>query len=231
MAKRVIQLYDKYKSTTKVYPLIVGESITPDAKDKIDDIIEDNIVANPTPAGGETTLAYLEIGGTKYAIPVPTTVVANPTLAGTEADLGSIQIGETKYKIGGGKQLYRHCIVANADFSTYGYTYHLTFDIINDNANALNTNVKIAEYLYNHDIKWDSGLTKMLPISGWILLTGQPAGNPNGVCIPQGLQGSYSGPGGYVLSVVNIIDTDGNSSTSAGSTINNATFTDTVIAL
>lgn len=132
---------------------------------------------------------------------------------------------------GGGKQLYRHCIVANADFSTYGYTYHLTFDIINDNANALNTNVKIAEYLYNHDIKWDSGLTKMLPISGWILLTGQPAGNPNGVCIPQGLQGSYSGPGGYVLSVVNIIDTDGNSSTSAGSTINNATFTDTVIAL
>ena len=136
MAKRVIQLYDKYKSTTKVYPLIVGESITPDAKEKIDDIIEDNVVANPTPAGGETTLAYLEIGGTKYALPVPTNVVANPTLAGTEAELGSIQIGETKYKIGGGKQLYMHCITARYAYSETREGI-FTFKIINDSNTSL----------------------------------------------------------------------------------------------
>lgn len=135
MAKRIVQLYDKYKSTTKVYPLIVGECITPDAKDKIDDIIEDNIIANPTPAGGETTLAYLEIGGTKYAIPVPTTVIANPTLAGTEADLGSIQIGDTKYKIGGGKQLYQYEIsFRNVDSQIL---FNINF-ILADNLTSIN---------------------------------------------------------------------------------------------
>lgn len=35
MAKKVVQLYDKYKSTTKVFPYIIGDSILPDAMEKI----------------------------------------------------------------------------------------------------------------------------------------------------------------------------------------------------
>lgn len=109
MAKRVIQLYDKYKSTTKVYPLIVGESITNDAKEEI------------------AKIADAEIEGK-----VPE-VEANPELAGTEAELGSIQIGETKYKIGGGKQLYQH----NISLLDSLYKQFITFTIISSNSSAM----------------------------------------------------------------------------------------------
>lgn len=89
MAKRVIQLYDKYKSTTKVYPLIIGECLTDDALDTIKE-------------------------GVKPLIP---DVIANIELSGDEAELTSLQIGNTKYKIGGGggKQLYNHLVYINKD--------------------------------------------------------------------------------------------------------------------
>lgn len=78
MAKKIIQMYDKYQSTTKVYPKVLEECL-PEDYQGLPDTVED--------------------------IPV---VVANPTLAGTEGDLEGIQVGDTKYKIGGGKQLYQH---------------------------------------------------------------------------------------------------------------------------
>lgn len=145
MAKRVIQLYDKYKSTTKVYPLIVGACITPDAKDKIDEIIEDNIVANPELAGTEGSLTSLKVGDTKYKVEQPINVVANPTLAGTEADLESIEIGETKYKIGGGgKQLYKHNIYLRKT-----NVYHITVSVINDSATPFDIS-SFLSYLYTN---------------------------------------------------------------------------------
>ena len=141
MAKKVIQMYDKYQSTTKVYPKVIKESFQEDAQE----YIEGQVVANPTPAGGETTLAYIEIGGTKYAIPVPTTVIANPTLAGTEAELGSIQIGETKYKIGGGKQLYQH----NISMIDNTYKSFISFSIIND-SNSSFSKSDVITYIKNN---------------------------------------------------------------------------------
>ena len=40
MAKKIIQMYDKYQSTTKVYPKIIGECLTEDALDKIKSEVE-----------------------------------------------------------------------------------------------------------------------------------------------------------------------------------------------
>ena len=108
MAKKVIQMYDKYKSTTKIYPKVIKECFQEDAQE----YIEGQVKANPTLAGTEAGLTGLEVGGTKYKVEQPINVVANPTLAGTEADLEGIEIGDTKYKIGGGKQLYQHNITA-----------------------------------------------------------------------------------------------------------------------
>ena len=82
MAKKVVQLYDKYKSTTKVFPKIIDECFEESAINKIKTLAQGEVID----------------------------VEANPELAGTEAELGSIQIGDTKYKVGGGKQLYQHNI-------------------------------------------------------------------------------------------------------------------------
>lgn len=132
---------------------------------------------------------------------------------------------------GGGKQLYRHCIVAKYS-NTYGNTkFQLSFDIINDNGTPLNNKSLIGEYLYNNGIKWDSGLTKMIPVSGYIWYAGQTSGLPNGLCIAQGIQGTYSGPSGYGLAIVNICDTENHSTSNDGAIFNNSTFTDTVITL
>lgn len=184
MAKRVIQLYDKYKSTTKVYPKVVEESFEPSAKE----YIKGQVVANPTPAGGETTLAYLEIGGTKYAIPVPTNVVANPELAGTEAELGSIQIGETKYKIGGGKQLYQHNITGK-EKTTANFKGRVGFTIINssptemllsDIIDYLTTNYPVSDtssykdatvvFYYTNALRVGSGIKATLDGGNYMIL-------------------------------------------------------------
>ena len=151
MANKVIQMKDKYKSTNKEFPYIIGDCFTDDADKHVEKIIEDNIIANPTPAGGETTLVYLEIGGIVYALPVPTDVIANPTLAGGEAELGSIQIGETKYKIGGGKQLYQHTInIANYGGAVDHYQGNII--IINDNPTPF-TNTTLNTWLFDNDFK------------------------------------------------------------------------------
>ena len=63
------------------------------------------VVANPTLAGGESSLEGLQVGETKYKVPSGTEVTANPTLAGTEADLTGIQVGETKYKVPSGTEV------------------------------------------------------------------------------------------------------------------------------
>ena len=145
MAKKVVQLYDKYKSTTKVFPKIIEECFEESAKE----YITGQVVANPTPTGEETTLATLKIGSTQYAIPVPTSVIANPELVGTEAELGSLQIGDTKYKIGGGKQLYQHNI-------TMQYSYYIIrFEIINDSATSITSIDTIKDYLFNNNFKFE----------------------------------------------------------------------------
>lgn len=64
MAKRVIQMYDKYKSTTKTYPKVIKECLQKD----VTDYIEGQVEANPTLAGTEASLTGLQIGETKYKV-------------------------------------------------------------------------------------------------------------------------------------------------------------------
>lgn len=132
MAKRIIQMYDKYQSTTKVYPKIIKDCLQED----VTDYVEGQVKANPTLAGTEASLTGIQVGDTKYKVEQPINVVANPTLAGTEAGLESIEIGDTKYKIsGGGKQLYTH----NISFKTANDTSRATratMQIINDSDTA-----------------------------------------------------------------------------------------------
>lgn len=129
MAKRIIQMYDKYHSTTKVYPKIIKESLEKD----VTDYIEGQVEANPSLAGTEASLTGLQVGDTKYKVEQPINVEANPILAGTESDLSSIEIGDTKYKIGGGKILYRNRVDIGAASWTYhaeAKTGHITLDLI-----------------------------------------------------------------------------------------------------
>ena len=131
MAREIIQMYDKYHSTKKVYPKVVEECLPEDIATKIENSTK--VTANPTLAGTEAELTGLEVGDTKYKVPTPTTVVANPELAGTESDLEGLQVGETKYKIGGGKQLYQHNITIN---HTDGGLGSISLQIINDSDTA-----------------------------------------------------------------------------------------------
>lgn len=89
MAREIIQMYDKYHSTKKVYPKVIEECL-PEDYQGLPEAIED----------------------------IPT-VVANPELAGTEGDLESLQVGDTKYKIGGGKQLYLHTVYVSRTNGDY----------------------------------------------------------------------------------------------------------------
>lgn len=124
MAKKVIQMYDKYKSTTKIYPKVIKECFQEDAQE----YIEGQVVANPELAGTENSLTGLQVGDTKYKVELPINVVANPTLAGTESELEGIQIGDTKYKMpsGGGTQLYQHNIFAynnDGQYNAFGLSF------------------------------------------------------------------------------------------------------------
>ena len=83
--------------------------------------------------------------------------IANPILTGDESDLSSIQIGDNKYKIGGGKQLYQHCI------SFYSDLVRFTTTIINDSPTQLNSVALIQTYLTE---KGFIGKKKMLIASG-----------------------------------------------------------------
>ena len=144
MAKKVIQMYDKYKSTTKIYPKIIKECLQKD----VTDYIEGQVVANPELAGTEASLTSLEVGGTKYKVEQPINVEANPTLAGTEESLESIEIGDTKYKIGGGgNELYCHNICIGSTFAN-----DIRFTLITNDATAITTatalkNVMVAKGL------------------------------------------------------------------------------------
>ena len=154
MAKKVIQMYDKYKSTTKIYPKVIKECFQDDAKE----YIEGQVKANPTLAGTEASLTGLEVGGTKYKVEQPINVVANPTLAGTEADLESIEIGETKYKIGGGgKQLYQH------NFYIISAVVRLTAKITTDSSTQMTAN-DLANYLYSNGLTTNE---KCIEATGW----------------------------------------------------------------
>jgi len=64
MAKRVIQMYDKYKSTTKTYPKIIKECLQED----VTNYIEGQVEANPELAGTEADLESITIKGTKYKV-------------------------------------------------------------------------------------------------------------------------------------------------------------------
>ena len=140
MAKRVIQMYDKYKSTTKTYPKIIKECLQKD----VTDYIEGQVEANPTLAGTEAELTGLQVGDTKYKVPQGTQVVANPDPAGT-TELTGLQIGDTKYKINTGKQLYQHNVSFIEDTSGYE---GIMFPIINDSPTAF-TKSTLANWLYN----------------------------------------------------------------------------------
>lgn len=139
MAKRVIQMYDKYKSTTKTYPKIIKECLQKD----VTDYIEGQVEANPTLAGTEASLTGLQVGDTKYKVEQPTTIVANPDPAG-ETELTGLQIGDTKYKVGGGKQLYMHNI-----YMSDNSTFMVLFRLINDVSEKLDTKAKINTALKN----------------------------------------------------------------------------------
>lgn len=120
MAKKVIQMYDKYHSTTKVYPKLCPECFEDNI---VDDIVEKSglveVEANPTLAGTEATLEAIKIGETSYKLSITT---ANPTLAGTEGTLESIEINGTKFKVGvGGAKKYMHILSVRMTGS-YGYT-------------------------------------------------------------------------------------------------------------
>ena len=58
MAREIVQMYDKYHSTKKVYPKVIEECL-PEGISKV--------VANPDPAG-ETELNGIQIGDTKYKV-------------------------------------------------------------------------------------------------------------------------------------------------------------------
>ena len=172
MAKKIIQMYDKYQSTTKVYPKIIKECLQED----VTNYIEGQVVANPTLAGTEAELTGLQVGDTKYKIPEGTVVTANPTLAGTEADLESIEIGDTKYKVGGGKQLYRHCITI-----LYATQYFISFDIINDReASYTDKWSDITAYM---TAKGFNGWNYCLPASGRFAKSGDTKAIVNGLCM------------------------------------------------
>lgn len=118
MAKKIIQMYDKYQSTTKVYPKVLEECLPEDYQglpDSLDDLEE-----------------------TVENIPE---VIANPELAGTEDDLEGLQVGNTKYKVGGGKQLYQHNIVLQLNS-----TGAVTLQLITDNNVTMNI-TEIADYI------------------------------------------------------------------------------------
>lgn len=66
MAKKVIQMYDKYKSTTKIYPKIIEECLPSDIVGKIEDATK--VTANPTLAGTEADLTGLQVGDTKFKV-------------------------------------------------------------------------------------------------------------------------------------------------------------------
>lgn len=145
MAKKIVQMYDKYQSTTRVYPKIIKDCLQED----VTDYIEGQVEANPTLAGTEASLTGLQVGDTKYKVEQPINVVANPTLAGTEGNLEGLQVGDTKYKVGGGSQLYRNRITLSSCswyVSSEYKTGHLTLDLIcevlitskNDLTNYLN---------------------------------------------------------------------------------------------
>ena len=143
MAKRIIQMYDKYQSTTKVYPKVIKDCLQED----VTSYIEGQVKANPTLAGTEGSLEGLQVGSTKYKVNQPINVVANPTLAGTEAELTGLQVGDTKYKAGGGKTLYSHdlCIWWSVSNSNYGKCY---VKIINDDSTQF-TPASLALWLYD----------------------------------------------------------------------------------
>lgn len=64
MAKKVIQMYDKYKSTTKIYPKVIKECFQDDAQE----YIEGQVEANPEIAGTEADLESIKIRNTKYKV-------------------------------------------------------------------------------------------------------------------------------------------------------------------
>ena len=143
MAKKVIQMYDKYKSTTKIYPKVIKESFQDDAKE----YIEGQVVANPELAGTEAGLTSLEVGGTKYKVEQPINVVANPTLAGTEDNLTGLQVGDTKYKVpsgGGGSTRYLHKICVFTSNNIYAL-----INIENSDNTVYNTKAKLSQAIYN----------------------------------------------------------------------------------
>lgn len=123
MAKEIIQMYDKYHSTKKVYPKVLEECLPED---------------------------YQGLPDTVEKIPV---VVANPTLAGTEGDLEGIQVGDTKYKIGGGKQLYQHNITYSILDTSERFHWQLNITIINDSNTPINTLALLNTYLYNNNLR------------------------------------------------------------------------------
>lgn len=164
MAKRIIQMYDKYKSTTKVYPKVIKECLQEDVKS----YIEGQVVANPTLAGTENALTGIQVGSTKYKVEQPINVVANPTLAGTESDLTGLEVGNTKYKIGGGKQLYKHIIMINSN--TLG-TQNLLIEIINDSATQF-TITTLATYIRSKfNYSTHDHTNGLYPAFGWITNT------------------------------------------------------------
>lgn len=146
MAKRVIQMYDKYKSTTKTYPKIIKECLQKD----VTDYIEGQVEANPTLAGSEAELTGLQVGDTKYKVPQGTTVIANPDPAG-ETALTGLQIGDTKYKVG--SKLYQHNLWVKG--SRYaGGTYHYIYcgiSITSYSNTPLTTYALIKDYLISKD--------------------------------------------------------------------------------
>ena len=177
MAKRVIQMYDKYKSTTKTYPKVIKECLQED----VTDYIEGQVKANPTLAGTEASLEGLQVGDTKYKVEQPINVVANPSPAGT-TELTGIQIGTTKYKINSGKQLYQHNIKLDAD---YCYIYIV---IISDRSTAYTKN-DLSQYLMDNNI--DSINSALNSVNGYYARGGEYS-------IPMSL--FYETTNGFVIS-------------------------------
>lgn len=97
MARKVIQMRDKYHSTTNIYPKQIEASLP---KDVVPVAPEPETY---TPTGEEPDAEYITINNVTYKVGGGgTEVVANPTLAGTEADLTGLQVGDTKYKVPSG---------------------------------------------------------------------------------------------------------------------------------
>lgn len=102
MAKKVIQMYDKYQSTTKVYPLIIGDSLTEDAMD---------IIKSEVASKYEITQVVVE-----DSEPVGFSIKDTENNVTYNIDLS-----------GGGKQLYQH----NLEI-TRNQSFKLFAEIIND---------------------------------------------------------------------------------------------------